>query len=72
MQVGLSRIAADLRTGDVIRSQHLGAGVSYIGARDIADIAVETLLNSQVAQLRRRTGLLGADRQLGTAPANTD
>ncbi|MGE8492378.1 NAD(P)H-binding protein [Comamonas sp.] len=52
MQVGLSRIAADLRSGDVLRSQHLGAGVSYIDARDIADVAVEALLNPETAQQR--------------------
>nr|WP_312989458.1 NAD(P)H-binding protein [Comamonas koreensis] len=52
MQVGLSRIAADLHSGDVIRSQHLGAGVSYIDARDIADVAVEALLNPETAQQR--------------------
>ncbi|MEJ5125034.1 NAD(P)H-binding protein [Comamonas sp. MYb21] len=52
MQVGLSRIAADLHSGDVIRSQHIGAGVSYIDARDIADVAVEALLNPEVAQQR--------------------
>ncbi|WP_312527338.1 NAD(P)H-binding protein [Comamonas sp.] len=52
MQVGLSRIAADLRSGDVLRSQHLGAGVSYLDARDIADVAVEALLNPEPAQQR--------------------
>lgn len=52
MQVGLSRIAGELRTGDVIGSQHLGAGVSYIDARDIADVAVEALLNPETAQQR--------------------
>lgn len=52
MQVGLSRIAADLRSGDVLRSQHLGAGVSYLDARDIADVAVEALLNPEAAQQR--------------------
>lgn len=52
MQVGLSRIAADLRSGDVLRSQHIGAGVSYIDARDIADVAVEALLNPELAQQR--------------------
>ncbi|MGE8446170.1 MAG: NAD(P)H-binding protein [Comamonas sp.] len=52
MQVGLSRIAADLRSGDVLRSQHLGAGVSYLDARDIADVAVEALLNPETAQQR--------------------
>lgn len=52
MQVGLSRIAGELRTGVVIRSQHLGAGVSYIDARDIADVAVEALLNPETAQQR--------------------
>lgn len=52
MQVGLSRIAADLRNGDVLRSQHLGAGVSYLDARDIADVAVEALLNPETAQQR--------------------
>lgn len=52
MQVGLSRIAADLRSGDVLRSQHIGSGVSYIDARDIADVAVEALLNSELAQQR--------------------
>jgi uncharacterized protein YbjT (DUF2867 family) len=52
MQVGLSRVAAELRSGDVLRSQHLGAGVSYIDARDIADVAVEALLNPEAAQQR--------------------
>ncbi|WP_312834035.1 NAD(P)H-binding protein [Comamonas sp.] len=52
MQVGLSRIAADLRSGDVLRSQHIGAGVSYLDARDIADVAVEALLNPEAAQQR--------------------
>jgi uncharacterized protein YbjT (DUF2867 family) len=55
MQVGLSRIAADLRSGDVLRSQHIGAGVSYIDARDIADVAVEALLNPEAAQQRLGT-----------------
>ena len=55
MQMGLSRIAGELRTGVVIRSQHLGAGVSYIDARDIADVAVEALLNPEAAQQRLGT-----------------
>lgn len=68
----MSRIAADLRAGDVIRSLLLGAGILRIDVCDMADVAVEAPLNSQVIQPRRRTGPLGAERQLGTAPVNTD
>ena len=65
MQVGLSRIAADLSSGDVLRSQHLGAGVSYLDARDIADVAVEALLNPEAAQQRLVWALRGLRRPQG-------
>ncbi|KOC20624.1 NmrA family protein [Comamonas testosteroni] len=55
MQVGLSRVAGDLREGDAIRCHHIGAAVSYIDARDIADVAVQALLNQRlVRQMRER------------------
>jgi len=52
-QVVLGRIAQELQAGDVITSPHGDARVSYIDARDIADVAVEALLNEALVQARR-------------------
>lgn len=45
MQVALGRIVQELRAGDAITSAHGEARVSYIDARDIADVAVRALLD---------------------------
>jgi len=55
MQVALGRIVAELRSGDVIRSAYADAAVSFIDARDIADVAVEALLNLRRVQQRQRS-----------------
>lgn len=52
-QVVLGRIAQELQVSDVITSPHGDARVSYIDARDIADVAVEALLNQALVQARR-------------------
>lgn len=46
MQVALARTTQQLRAGDAITAAHGQARVSYIDARDIADVAVRALLDA--------------------------
>lgn len=48
MQVALGRIASELEGGNTLTSAYAGARVSYIDARDIADVAVRALLDAQL------------------------
>lgn len=50
MQVALGRIARELGAGDAITSAYRQAQVSYIDARDIADVAVRALLDAPQLQ----------------------
>lgn len=53
MQVALARTAHELRAGDaIITATHGQARVSYIDARDIADVAVRALLDAPQLQPR--------------------
>lgn len=52
MQVALARTAQELRAGDAITAAHGQARVSYIDARDIADVAVRALLDAPQLQPR--------------------
>lgn len=50
MQVALGRIARELGAGDTLTSAYRQAQVSYIDARDIADVAVRALLDAALLQ----------------------
>lgn len=50
MQVALGRMARELGAGDTITSAYRQAQVSYIDARDIADVAVRALLDAPQLQ----------------------
>ncbi len=63
LQVMLARLGADLAEGDVLLAPPAFAPVSYIDARDIADVAVHALLGSFTAppQPWVLTGVRGVD-----------
>ena len=50
MQVGLEATIRQAQNGDLLRARHGHAAVSYIDARDIADVAVHQLLAPKVAE----------------------
>lgn len=50
MQVGLAATIAEAAKAGVLPARHGQAGVSYIDARDIADVAVHQLLSPHVAK----------------------
>lgn len=50
MQVGLAATIQSAQTGNVLQARHGHAAVSYIDARDIADVAVHQLLAPKVAE----------------------
>lgn len=49
LQVSLAAVAAQIKRGEAIASRHGGAKVGYVDIRDIADVAINQLLASEVA-----------------------
>src|SRR5690606_36145050 len=50
MQVGLAATIQQALSGNMLQARHGEAAVSYIDARDIADVAVHQLLAPKVAE----------------------
>lgn len=50
MQVGLAATIAQAQSGDILQARHGHAAVSYIDARDIADVAVHQLRAPRLAE----------------------